>query len=203
MGYIQSREHFRRYLEKVAKSNGIEPGQLYPFEFYYQNIYNMGLADSYTWKLKQSAEWLLRPKVREFLTEINTPDFSWPYKWDRLNLTDEFVGLLEDIYNRSGVYLFETGDGQPLYVGRSTSNLQSRIASSFMGRFDNYNEQIFLKVALCNASDTALLEVYLITTLKPILNRDCRYEDELTLEVSGIPPFTQPVPCFGEDAADG
>jgi len=200
MGYIQDREHFRRYLEKAARNSGIDSSQMYPFEFYKQNIWDAGVADLYTWKLKLSAEWLTRCKVREFLAQINSPEFSWPYKWDRLCLSEDFTGLLEDVYNRSGVYLFEAKDGQSLYVGRSTSNLQSRIATSFMERFDNYNEQVFVKIALCNPSDTALLEVYLITTLKPILNRDCRYEDTLTLTVSGIPPFIQPVPCFGNGA---
>jgi len=203
MGYIKDKEHFRRYLEKAAREGGIDPRQTFPLEFYTQNIYDAGIADDYAWKVRQSAEWLIHSKVREFLAQINSPEFSWPYKWDRLCLSEEFTQLLEDVYNRSGVYVFETEDGQALYVGRSISSLQSRIPQSFMGRFDHYNEQVFVRLALCNASDTALLEVYLITTLKPILNRDCRYEDKLTLAVDGIPPFTQRIPCFGEDGLNG
>ena len=101
----------------------------------------------------------------------------------------------------SGIYIFETIKGEALYIGRSV-NLAARISSSFEQRFGKYNEQVFLRCVLRNHSDAALLEVYFIATLKPLLNSDCKYEAPLTLTIETIPLFMERVACFAETASE-
>lgn len=200
MSYIKNERHFKNFISKVARESGIDKDQLCPLDFYVQNVYHGGYADEYTWRIHESEEWLLRDKVLEFLSGQRSPDLVWPHKWDRLSLSDDFGQFLEDIYGQSGVYVFERESGSALYVGRSTTNLQSRVTTSFTGRFDSFNEQIYLKVAFCSQSDAAIFEVYLIAKLKPPLNRDCKFEDQPSIIIQNIPTFSERVCCFSEYA---
>lgn len=199
MSYIRDIEHFKNYLSKVAKINKVDPGDVCPFEFYLEHIYNAGLADQYTWKLKnEGAEFLRRTGVHEFLRTAQSADFYWPPEWE-LICSEAFSKLAESAYKQPGIYIFETAGGDSLYVGRSI-DLGSRIVSSFRERLKGFNEQVYLKLILCGSkSDAAVLEVYFIVTLKPLFNTTCNYTDKLALSVGGIPPFTKRVPCFREE----
>lgn len=199
MGYIKDLVHFRNYLAKVAKDNDIEPDEMFPFEFYSQQIYEVGYTDAYTWKLRDEPEYLRRDKVTEFIRDAQSELFCWPEAWTG-NASQDFLSFAETLHRKSGVYLFESYSGEPLYIGRSIGDLGNRVIGSFKERFNAYNEQVFLRVALCeNRSDAAILEVYYIAKIKPLYNSQCKYEDNPTLEIIGIPIFSERVPCFNEE----
>ena len=92
-----------------------------------------------------------------------------------------------------GVYSFWTGNGQCLYIGRSV-NLAQRIPSSFRERIPiRQHGNVYLRTAItATASDMAVAEVALIATHKPSLNRDSKFDDELTLSIE-IPVLSSPI----------
>lgn len=196
MSYIQSEEHFKNYLAKAARDGGVDNKELFPPGFYIEHIYGTSRMDEYTWKVKQDASWLRREKVREFLSTPETYEFPWPYGWDTTKVTMAFENLITDLEGVSGVYIFETNTGDTLYAGRSFTSLGNRVAQSFNAHFQNYNEQVFVKCHPCNPADAAILEMYLITSLKPLFNRDSMCEELPTIKIENTPKSTISIPCF-------
>ena len=201
MSYIESREHFLNYLKKTVKSNidVLDQSQILSIDFYFDNIYDRGLADEYTWALRNDqvgAKLLEENSVLEWLRagqekglDLKECDFVH-------RLTSEFIELTEKLVRKPGVYSFWREDELPLYVGCSTSNLGQRMVSSFQ-RFASYDRPIFERhIVAPTASDAALLEVHFITTLKPAFNIQNKFaNDELSLIIPNLPDWSDLVRC--------
>lgn len=96
-----------------------------------------------------------------------------------MSLYNEELSKLE---KKSGVYFLYRDEGSriPVYVGRSV-NLGDRISSSARDHSCSY----FSFIETETKSDACLLEMYYITTLKPIYNKDSVYGDKCTIKLEG------------------
>lgn len=87
------------------------------------------------------------------------------------HFTDEFLHLLDSIYEEKGIYVFWNKD-KIVYIGKSI-NLQSRVYYSLKERIKSENITHISLIYIEKEADLHIFEVMLITEYKPILNRDC------------------------------
>lgn len=107
-----------------------------------------------------------------------------------LKLDDDFLNFVKNLNNEKGIYIF-SNDTEIVYIGKST-DLASRIISSLVERC-NKMEITQARIIKCKTeADTHILEVVLITELKPTLNRDCMCEDYSNHFHSGIDIYDIP-----------
>lgn len=192
MAYIKNQRHFFNYLSNLLADASISPEKCAPKEFYLEHIYNAGLADSFTWDVRNDPSTATKDGVLKWLKDNSNFYFTHQSQFDH-NFTTEFVELIEDLAGLPGVYSFWRKQ-EVLYVGMSI-NLGQRIPTSFK-RFDSLDTKISLKyIRTKTVSDAALLEIYYISTLQPPLNSEVHTKDELTLEIKNIPTFSNLTVC--------
>jgi len=200
--FIKTQDHFMNYLNKTIKLNSdkIDTSKLLPLKFYIDTIFNKGLTNDYTWKLRNDFEYLYENKLLDFINskkmikgtfqKVEENILYKKYDW-----TNEFLELLRSLKGRAGVYIFTSSKNKTLYIGQSV-NLQERILSSFNERFTNYPNKVYLKCVVCeSAIDSTILEVYFIGKLKPVFNSTAKYKGKLSIIVKNIPEFTNRVLC--------
>jgi hypothetical protein len=196
MGYIQDQEHFINYLNKAIRDMPfpLQKEDVLPGKFYITHIYDRGLADKFCWDIhgqggalishSRVLEWLEKYNVERYIVE---PNFKHQF-------TKEFIATCNDLAELPGVYCFCNPETRILYIGTSAS-LGKRILSSFK-RLDAYDRPVYLRyINTETCSDAALLEIYLIATIKPPLNADSKYLDKLTFTVSPIPDWSESILC--------
>ena len=196
MSYIKDEKHFINYLNKVLRANpDVNAEQILSGKFYIKEIYASGLADEYAWALKQEGAHLLEEeRVLEWLAHQRTKHIR-EYDFTH-SLTQAFIELSEDLAYQCGVYSFWNEHESPLYVGRSI-RIGHRMMASFGERFKSYDRPIFVRYIVTNSGpDASLLEIYFIATLNPPFNSLDNYDkEELTLTVSPIPEWSNPIRC--------
>ena len=82
----------------------------------------------------------------------------------------------ENLHNVPGVYVFLGDEDAILYIGKS-KDLASRIPSSWTERIRQAEIKRVLYYPTPTQADASVLEMYLITDRKPLLNVDGRTED--------------------------
>jgi len=197
MGYIDDKEHFKNYIQRVIRETDYElnEDQLLPMQFYITHVYDKGLADAFTWDLKEGDAYLLEEKhLFDWLSENRGNQLT--YCNFSHKLTDEFKSLSEDLTVATGCYTFKNHQGQVLYVGRSVQSLGSRIISSF-DRFSSYDNSVYIQYVKTDSPiDACILEIYFISELSPSLNARENFPDEdLPLSVTPIPDWSEPILC--------
>jgi DNA polymerase III subunit epsilon len=96
-------------------------------------------------------------------------------------------GLISNLPEQTGVYIFQDNNGSPLYIGKSV-NLKKRILSHFSADHEHESEfKISQQIAHIETIETngeleaLLLESKLIKDLQPLFNRQLRRRQKLTL----------------------
>jgi hypothetical protein len=121
----------------------------------------------------------------------------------QIHFNDMFVSPIEtegvSIGRRFGIYSFWDASGNLIYLGMST-NMGSRIISSFWHRFRVPSEQIRCKVIYTETkSDAFVLEAYLIAKLKPPMNGSGVFQnDETTFQIQ-VPGWSREFDCLNMD----
>lgn len=93
----------------------------------------------------------------------------------------EFQEDMKSLWNVPGVYFLYNKNKKLVYVGKSV-NLKDRIVGSILER-----KAFYYEYAITNTkSDVAVYEAYYISKLKPNLNVDGKYSDNLTIELKCI-----------------
>ena len=205
MGYGYS---FNRTPEQfIANLNrlgvGAQPARFLSGEFYLDNIYDVDLADRFTWALREIGPHLLEEDhVLDWIQE-NRPK---PIKHieGRQRLHPDFLDACKTLEEKAGVYSF-WNHTRCLYVGKSR-NLASRIETSFFERLGTYTQPVFLRYILTQSlSDMHVLEVWMIAELEPLMNVDSKSADVLSLAMPATPPWGDPIRVNAEslEANDG
>jgi len=199
VAYIKTKEHFLNYLNKAIRNrlDAVDPDKFLSGAFYINEIYHTGIADQFTWALKEEGACLLEEKhVLEWIAQQRAPKTSLYLERFAHLLTVEFIKLQEDLRGICGIYCFTNQDGNSLYVGRSISNLGQRILSSFK-RFENYNRPVFVKfIETDSAPDAAILEMLFISIFNPPFNKQDNFAtEELTLKIEPIPEWSGLTRC--------
>jgi len=98
--------------------------------------------------------------------------------------------FMEDLFEDDNLYLKVSRVNQGLYVlinndkkvyiGKSFS-LMKRIYSHINSKEKQFNKMIL--IPLRNKSDINILEVYLISKIKPLYNTDCKEDDTTTIHI--------------------
>jgi len=91
---------------------------------------------------------------------------SW---WSGLNISEEKI---EEIKNKKGLYKLFDENKELIYIGKSTV-LHQRLPTSIRDKRASY----FSYIIFDNEADISILELYLISTLKPKFNSDFKTED--------------------------
>ena len=112
------------------------------------------------------------------------------YEQYNSDLSDEFVALLEYAEGKAGVYCLWCED-EIVYVGKSI-DLQQRVLTSLKERSHSCNINKVSMIFTPTNADMHILEVFMITYYKPILNKDCTCDDMPTMFKS---------PKFSSDSA--
>lgn len=95
---------------------------------------------------------------------------------NNIQTTNEFDELILKLQNVGGIYIFWENDNI-VYVGKSM-NLQGRIPQSLQDRLKMTPDINYLSIICCDSdADVHILEILLITELKPLCNRDCICKD--------------------------
>lgn len=94
-------------------------------------------------------------------------------------LSDEFINELQGLILVHGLYFLYSENKELIYIGKS-KNLSERIPTSVKERKAHY-----LKYKLTNTmADANILELYYISKLKPILNKDSKENDDTSIEIN-------------------
>lgn len=116
--------------------------------------------------------------------------------------TDEYINITKDIKERvAGVYVFYDINKNPIYVGKSTSDLCARIDSS---REDRRRQEYIEYMSYSETktrTDANIYEMYYIAKLKPFFNYDGHNSDETTLILPGL-QFSSLVRVYQRTAKD-
>lgn len=94
------------------------------------------------------------------------------------NLCEKLAPLLKELYGKHGCYVLWEGS-QIVYVGKSI-NLAERIQTSVMERNRQKKITAVTPIVTATEADTHILELVLISELKPILNSDTYCKDHST-----------------------
>ena len=98
---------------------------------------------------------------------------------EKYNLSNEFVKSMEYLYYAQGLYFIYDKNKNLIYIGKSR-NLGSRVVSSLKERKGYYFKYKLTKTM----SDANILEIYYISTLKPVLNSESNEEDLSTIKIN-------------------
>ena len=114
-------------------------------------------------------------------------------------LSEDFISLLEFAEGKCGVYCLWCNN-LIVYVGKSI-DLQQRVLTSLKERSRSCDIEEVSMIFTPTIADMHILEVFMITYYKPILNKDCTCDDEPTMFK---PPFvskdmTRIVKIYEED----
>ena len=101
------------------------------------------------------------------------------YEQYNRDLSDDFVSLLEYAEGEAGVYFLWCED-KIVYVGKSI-DLQQRVLTSLKERSHSCNIDKVSMIFTPTIADMHILEIYMITYLKPMLNKDCTCDDKPTM----------------------
>jgi len=105
-------------------------------------------------------------------------DISYQYKNSEIILSDNFVKSLEKLRYSKGLYFFYDEKKELIYIGKSR-DLGRRILSSTRER-----NPYFVKYKITRTmSDANVLELYYISKIKPVLNRESKEIDKTTFEI--------------------
>ena len=98
------------------------------------------------------------------------------YEQTHSALSKDFVSLLERAEGKAGVYCLWC-DRQIVYIGKSI-DLQQRVITSLKERSRACEIDEITMIFTPTHADMHILEVYLITYYKPMLNKDCVCNDD-------------------------
>lgn len=98
---------------------------------------------------------------------------------EKYTLSNEFVKSMEYLYYAQGLYFIYDKNKNLIYMGKSR-NLGSRVVSSLKERKGYYFKYKLTKTM----SDANILEIYYISTLKPVLNSESNEEDLSTIKIN-------------------
>ena len=98
---------------------------------------------------------------------------------EKYTLSNEFVKSMEYLYYAQGLYFIYDKNKNLIYIGKSR-NLGSRVVSSLKERKGYYFKYKLTKTM----SDANILEIYYISTLKPVLNSESNEEDLSTIKIN-------------------
>jgi excinuclease UvrABC nuclease subunit len=99
-------------------------------------------------------------------------EYSFPVK------CKEF--MYNNLWNKHGVYVFVDNAETIVYVGKST-NVASRILDSYGERYKYADISKILYYIDDSMANINVLELIMISKYNPVLNSDCRTDDELTI----------------------
>lgn len=117
---------------------------------------------------------------------------------NNMQTTDEFDQLIMKLQDIGGIYILWEND-TIAYIGKSM-NLQGRIPQSLHERLYMMPNINYLSIICCEAdADVHILEILLITELKPLCNKDCICKDvsqyfKSNIDISKL----QKIPIFKE-----
>lgn len=171
--------------------------ELLDLDAYVKHFYDNEFEKQFTWDLKNNITLLNKNNIMVWLSEHSDIKSEQIFKYScsdiEYRFTDEFKEVLLSLYETPGIYSFWIGD-DVMYVGMSV-NLQARILSSYSERFRNSEAPVYLKyIKTASRNDAAILEVYLIGKLNPVLNSAANHGDGVTLRLVNEPTFSELIP---------
>lgn len=197
MGWIKDKNHFENYIKKAISINydKLDFKEILPIDDYVNNIYNKNFTNDYTYQLRENPKLLEDYYLREYL---NSKREIGKYEYEKNKTSKDFKNFVFELAGKPGVYLFEDSKERPLYIGVSV-DLNDRIQASYNERFSRGQfgkSPIYLKVCkTVNKTDAYILEIYFITTLRPLLNILTKFEEQTTFELNNIPNFSNKILC--------
>lgn len=102
---------------------------------------------------------------------------------DGVNISKNLEETCLNPPSKFGIYMFFDENKEIIYIGKSTSNLISRMLQSFEQK--DYPAYVMLGYPKTK-SDTNVYEVYYISKYKPRMNKESKNDDELTVELPDI-----------------
>lgn len=121
-----------------------------------------------------------------------------------LSLTQDFCDFMINNKNCTGVYKIHFKD-KVIYIGKGTNSISDRSFESLKARIPQLNaftpeyiaENTYIShCVIQNKQDIHVMELYLIGKEKPLLNKDCKEESFLTIDINHNYAFSDPVKCF-------
>lgn len=214
MGYIREPGHLINYINKFIRESGHAYEDLPLKEEVIHYIWDMGLADRFTWVLSREDHTVIerekmigffaaeaerdRAKIREELHDRLKTSALKKHERDKYRYTSKFVDALIKLEGFPGVYSFwNNRKDTPLYVGVS-KNLGQRVSSSLNERIRDVKDasNVYLRYIIAKTkSDACFLEIYFIAKLKPTLNSTSSYDDEITYKINA-PKFSNRIKCL-------
>lgn len=202
MGYIESKDHFLNYLNKaVQESDAVDDDRLLSAEFYVSKVYDQDKADALTWEIHNNGAQVLHEE--EILEWLSDHTYNRPLQARfKQEMTGRFQDLVDELSGISGVYCFCNEEDTALYVGRSI-DLGTRLWTSAQRFSNEYNRDIYVRIiADFNPADSAVIEMYFINKYKPAYNGNGMFNEELTIELSCTPEWTDPIKAIRSTESD-
>lgn len=199
LSHFKSKEHFKNYIKKILKANDdrLFPDDVLELDTYVKHFYGTELEKQFTWDIRNNVALLKKDNITAWLSDHEDIKVEQMFKYAcsdiEYRFSEEFKGTLLGLYEVPGIYSFWVGE-VVMYIGMST-NLQSRILTSYSERFRSNEAPVYLKyIKTTSKNDAAILEPYLIGTLNPELNTTANHGDEVTLRLVEVPQFSEPIP---------
>ncbi len=90
--------------------------------------------------------------------------------------TKEFEQLMETSKHNYGIYFLYDNNKEIIYIGKSISNLSHRSLESAIDKKAQYMQHYYTRTK----ADADIYELYFISKYKPLYNRDCKEEDNIS-----------------------
>jgi len=199
--YIQDETHFFNFLAKYCDGESfrclLESKQAEQAAQLLKSIYDdTDKLNRFTYAVKQDKPDLSLSYLITFNSFVK-PQYDEFINAERnfgIENFEEFKQMIiESLYNKCGVYIFSSGEKPNIvyhYVGFSVS-LHNRVITSLRERFKGLPERFTISIVENYSEvDCAMLEIYLISKLKPLLNKQSKFEGESTLLSNFNPEVT-------------
>jgi len=195
MPYFESREHLANFIRKAVRStNTLTENDVFPLDFYIDTLVDRRLADEFGWQLRQDITLLRKSNFLQWIQQNTAIDIFEQSTANIYGFTQEFLIMMNSLAGVAGVYSFWLDRKTLLYVGMSV-NLGQRIPSSYVEHLKKIGDPVYLRyIATENVADAAVMETFLISKLKPTLNRACKYSCFPSIKIQ-IPKMSKPFLC--------
>lgn len=134
---------------------------------------------------KQETFYFLRNYVPIYKKKMNQEELDNGMKFVRNKLSNEAISFLKENDDKIGIYLFWHKD-YILYVGKTTKKNTHRVLSSYKERKGKISIDFLSFIEIDNIADLNILEIILISELKPLYNKDCVCDDNPAIYRSEI-----------------
>lgn len=94
----------------------------------------------------------------------------------------KLLGIFKDIDFDNGIYILKS-NSEIVYVGKSLFKIKHRLYSHISDDNKKFDEIVVYNIN--NIADIHLVEVMLIIYIKPIYNKDCYTESEVSIDLEG------------------